>query len=163
MNSLLPCPPIPPHLLQPPCPSKQCTRLGQQVLWTLPFCWLSPGRLSVPARIRSRAVPSRMHSGLDGLVSCWQLLQPPRGAQSLLGHTELRSHTAAPGLPPTAPEVLWHWLATHTALVSPAATTPGPPTPQPRLLSAYHWHAARPTGDRTMQHWNEHNLSFNWG
>lgn len=70
-----------------------------------------------------------------GWMACWQLLQTLWGAQFLLGHTELRSHTAAPGLPPTAPEVLWHWLATHTALVSPAATTPGPPTPQPRLLS----------------------------
>lgn len=116
-----------PHLLQ-------CTSLGQQVLWTLPFCCFSPGRLSAPALLGSKAVPSRMHSGLDGLVSCWQLLQPPWEARSLLGDTELRSHTGAPGLPPTAPEARWHWLATHTALVSPLPSTPGPPTPQSQFL-----------------------------
>lgn len=82
------------------------------------------GGCQFQALIRSEAGPSRMHVGLAGLVSCWQLLRPPWGAQSLLGDTGLRSHAGAPGLPPTAPEVLWHWLATHTALVSPTAHHP---------------------------------------
>lgn len=160
MNSwscLLPCPTNSPHLLQPPCPSKQCTRLGQQVLWTLPFCWLSPGRLSVPARIRSRAVPSRMHSGLDGLLAAAP--DPvgstvPAGAhRAQVTHCGTRAashcswspvalagHTHSPGVP-----CCHHPWASHT-------TAPAPL-----------WHAARPTGDWTVRHWNEYNLSFNWG
>lgn len=59
------------------------------------------------------------------------------------GPVALAGHTHSSGVPTAQ-----HSWASHT-------TVPVPP--------AHHWHAARPTGDRTTQHWNEHNLSFNWG
>lgn len=88
-----------------------------------------------------------------GWMACWQLLQTLWGAQFLLGHTELRSHTAAPGLPPTAPEVLWHWLATHTA-------QPWCPLLPPPLGLPHHSSGSSLTCSQT--HWGPNRAALKW-
>lgn len=150
--------------LQPPWPSTQCTSLGQQVLWTLLFCWFSPGRLSVPGpdqewgraqqdargagwpRVLLAAAPAPVGStvpagGHRAEVTRWGTRA---ASHCSWGPVALAGHTHSPGVPHCPPPL-------------------GLPHHSPGLLSAHHWHAARPTGDRTMQHWNEYNSSFNWG
>lgn len=159
-SCLWPCPPSSPHLLQPSWPRAHTAVWGSK----------SSG-LCLSAASPQAGCQSQPWSGARqcpaGCTWGWMASCPAGSCSRLRGEhgpcwgTQSWAHR--PGLPPTAPELLWHWLATHTALVSPLPTTPGPPTPQPQLLSAHHWHPARPTGDWTTQHWNESNLSFNWG
>lgn len=160
-SCLWPCPPSSPHLLQPPCPRAQCTRLGQQVLCLSAGspqagCLSQPwwGARQCPAGCTQRWMAScpagSCSSPCEEHGPCW-------GTQSwghTLGHQgclPLLLRPCGTGWPHTQP-----WCPS-------LPNTPGPHTPQSQFLSAHPWHAARPTGNQTTRHWNEHNLSFNWG